>query len=77
VITTLAFSLDSSKNEEVSANLLSLYDYCLRELVDASLNMDAEKVDAVITVFSNIKEGWDSISAEAINESDRLRGEAG
>lgn len=76
VITTLASSLDSSKNEEVSTNLLSLYDYCLRELVDASVNMDADKVDSVISVFSNIKEGWDSISIEAINESERLRGEA-
>lgn len=77
VITTLASSLDSSKNEEVSSNLLSLYDYCLRELVDASVNMDAEKVDSVISVFSSIKDGWDSISIEAINESERLRGEAG
>lgn len=73
IITTLASSLQSDKNEEVSANLLSLYDFCLNELITASADMDVGKVESVEKVMGEIKAGWDSIPTEAVLEAENMR----
>ncbi len=73
IITTLASSLHSDHNEEVSANLLALYDFCLNELISASAEMSVEKVESVEKVIGEIKAGWDSIPADAVIEAEKMR----
>lgn len=73
IITTLAASLQSEHNEEVSGNLLALYDFCLNELISASASMDVKKIESVEKVMGDIKSGWDSIPADAVIEAENLR----
>lgn len=73
IITTLASSIQVDKNEQVSNNLLSLYDFCLNELISASAEMSVMKIESVEKVMGEIKSGWDSIPAEAIQEAEKMR----
>lgn len=73
IITTLASSIQVDKNEEVSNNLIALYDFCLNELISASAEMSIGKIEAVEKVMGEIKSGWDSIPAEAVLEAERMR----
>lgn len=76
IITTLASSLQADKNQEVADNLLSLYDFCLNELISASTEMDLSKVESVEKIIGEIKAGWDSIPPEAIIEAESIRTQA-
>lgn len=73
IITTLAASVQADKNEEVSGNLIALYDFCLNQLISASSDMDLEKIESVEKVMGEIKAGWDAIPASAIAEAEDLR----
>ncbi|WP_086480834.1 flagellar export chaperone FliS [Oceanospirillum sanctuarii] len=73
IITTLAASLQSDKNEEVSGNLLALYDFCLNELITASSEMKVDKIESVEKVMGEIKAGWDSIPMDAVIEAENMR----
>ena len=54
-------ALDMENSNEISANLMELYDYCKRTLLAANQENSIEKLDEVITLVKEIKEGWDSI----------------
>lgn len=73
IITTLAASLQTDKNEEVSANLQALYDFCLNELILASSEMKVEKIESVEKVMGEIKSGWDAIPMDAVIEAEKMR----
>ncbi|WP_051206387.1 flagellar export chaperone FliS [Oceanospirillum maris] len=73
IITTLASSLQTDKNEEVGGNLLALYDFCLNRLIEASAEMNTEKLDIVEKIMGDIKSGWDSIPAAAIHQAEAMR----
>lgn len=73
IITTLAASLQADKNEEVSGNLLALYDFCLNELITASTEMKVEKLESVEKVMGEIKAGWDAIPMDAVLEAENMR----
>jgi flagellar protein FliS len=64
IIGVLEGSLDFEQGGEVSQNLASLYKYCSEELLLASTNNDADKLDEVIKILLPIKSGWDSIPLE-------------
>ena len=64
IIGVLEGSLDFEQGGEVSKNLASLYQYCSEELLLASTNNDADKLDEVIKILLPIKAGWDSIPLE-------------
>lgn len=73
IITTLASSLQVDKNEQVAGNLLSLYDFCLNQLIEASAEMSVEKLATVEKIMGDIKAGWDSIPASAVAEAEAMR----
>ena len=73
VITTLAASIQPDKNKEVSGNLIALYDFCLNELITASIEMKVESLEAVEKVMGEIKAGWDAIPMEAVIEAEKMR----
>jgi flagellar protein FliS len=64
IIGVLEGSLDFEQGGEVSQNLASLYQFCSEELLLASTNNDADKLDEVIKILLPIKSGWDSIPLE-------------
>jgi len=61
IIGVLEGSLDFKQGGEVSENLASLYKFCSEQLLVASTNNDAEKLEEIIQILLPIKAGWDSI----------------
>lgn len=61
IIDGLITSLDMEKGGEIAENLLSLYDYMQRKLVEANLSNTMEQLDEVAALLNEIKEGWAAI----------------
>ncbi len=61
IIGVLEGSLDFKQGGEVSENLASLYKFCSEQLLVASTNNDADKLEEIIQILLPIKAGWDSI----------------
>ena len=64
IIGGLRGGLDLDKGGEVAANLDRLYDYMQRRLVMANARDDASIIDEVMSLLTEIREGWKAIPAE-------------
>ncbi|ARD43636.1 flagellar export chaperone FliS [Colwellia sp. PAMC 21821] len=64
IIGVLEASLDFKQGGEISANLASLYSYCIEQLLDASINNDIDKLNEVAQILIPIKSGWADIPLE-------------
>jgi len=64
IVMELRNSLDHNKGPEVSAQLDSLYDFCITQLLKANLNNDEAALDGVIKVLHTLYEGWVSAVEE-------------
>ncbi|MGB1951856.1 MAG: flagellar export chaperone FliS [Marinobacter sp.] len=60
--------LDLEKGGELAQRLAALYEYMERTLVEASMKNDVNKVDEVSNLLRSIKEGWDGIREEVVNQ---------
>ncbi|WP_415902754.1 flagellar export chaperone FliS [Neptuniibacter sp. QD29_5] len=58
IIVGLRGSLDLEGGGEVAANLDGLYDYMLRSVMQANRENDAEKVQEVMNLMLEIRQGW-------------------
>ena len=58
IVVGLKGSLDLEQGGEVAANLDALYDYMLRSIMSANRQNDADKVQEVMTLMLEIKQGW-------------------
>lgn len=67
IIDGLRASLNMERGGEMAANLSNLYDYMLRQLLDANLNNREEKLDEVTSLLREIKEAWSAIPIEMHN----------
>lgn len=61
LIGALQDSLDMDKGGEISINLYRLYDFAQAKLVEANFENSKEKITEVMSIFSEIKSGWDAI----------------
>ena len=61
ILAQLQADLDMSRGGEIAQNLEALYDYMIRGLVDANRENDAEKLDEIRVLLSEVKSGWDGI----------------
>lgn len=68
IISGLRGSLNLEQGGEVAANLDALYDFCCTTLVEANVHNDEEKLNAVLNVMKEVKEGWDGIREQALQE---------
>lgn len=64
IIDALQSSLDQEKGGDIAKNLYDLYDYVMKELVQANLKNDSERLDHVIAVIKTIQSGWEQIPDE-------------
>ena len=55
-------SLDTTADEQITANLDSLYDYMQRRLLEANVKNDMALLDEVSDLLLTIKDGWDAIA---------------
>ena len=61
ILAQLQADLDMSQGGEIAQNLEALYDYMIRGLVVANRENDAEKLDEIQVLLSEVKSGWDGI----------------
>jgi flagellar protein FliS len=68
IIGVLESALDFKQGGEVSDNLASVYQFCSEQLLLASTNNDADKLEEIIQILLPIKSGWDSIPLDNQNQ---------
>lgn len=68
IIGGLRSFLDFDKGGDLALRLEALYDYMERTLLEASAANDMEKLDEVAGLLKSVKEGWDGIREEAVQQ---------
>jgi len=58
IVVGLKGSLDIEQGGEVAANLNALYDYMISGIMTANRNSDVEKVQELMNLMLEIKQGW-------------------
>lgn len=61
IVAELTSCLDMKEGGEIAQNLFGLYGYVYNCLVEANLGDDASKIDASLTVMTNLRESWSEI----------------
>ncbi len=62
----LSASLDLKSGGELAANLASLYDYVIRQLVEANLHNDSDKLDEARQMLAQMRVNWLAIGSQAV-----------
>jgi flagellar secretion chaperone FliS len=65
IIDELLATLDFDRGGEIAASLRDLYLFCRRELNDARVERDAEKIDTVVELLAELREAWAQIEGQA------------
>lgn len=58
IITELMVSLDMEKGGEIADNLLSLYTYMKKELLEANMKKEKEGVIKIIKMLEDLRNAW-------------------
>jgi len=64
IIRELMHTLDREKGGEVADNLYSLYDFMNRQLIEANVNKDVEKIEVVEDMMMELLDSWKQIAGE-------------
>ncbi len=68
IIGGLRASLDLEAGGELAATLDDLYEFCNYNLLQANIENSEQKLEDVLKVMNDIKEGWDGIREQALKE---------
>ena len=66
IINGLQASLDKNKGGEIASTLNELYEFSTITLAEANATNDLEKLDSVLSVMNNIREGWMGIREQVV-----------
>ena len=58
ILTELMVALDFEKGGEVAKNLMGIYVYLKRRLVEANINKDKEPIEESIKILSELRDAW-------------------
>lgn len=58
IICELLLALDEGPSPDLTSNLAQLYDYCIRELVQAGAAHDVSRIDSSLSVVRILHEGF-------------------
>jgi len=64
ILTELMVSLDFEQGGEISKNLFSLYRWFNRELLEANITKDIERMTTVKNMLSELKNTWSQIASQ-------------
>lgn len=64
IITELTVSLDFEKGAEIASNLFSLYNWFNRELLEANITGDSERIRTVRTMIDDLRSAWNEVVAK-------------
>lgn len=68
IITELMVSLDFDQGGDIAKNLFSLYTWFNRELLEANLAKDLERIKAVRTMMNELRSAWQEVVAKTASE---------
>ena len=69
ILTELMVSLNFDQGGEISKNLFSLYTWFNRELLEANINKDIERMLTVKDLISDLRNAWSHVSGQNSAES--------
>jgi flagellar protein FliS len=69
IITELTVSLDFEQGGEISKNLFSLYTWFNRELVEANINQDLNRMLTVKDMLSDLRNTWNTVANQKTTEN--------
>jgi flagellar protein FliS len=61
IVTELMVSLDFERGGEISKNLFALYSWFNRELLEANIAQDTDRIKTVRNMLADLKETWSQI----------------
>jgi flagellar secretion chaperone FliS len=68
IITELTVSLDFEQGGDISKNLFALYTWFNRELVEANINSDINRILTVRDMLSDLRNTWSAVANQKIAE---------
>ena len=68
IITELMVSLDFERGGEISKNLFALYSWFNRELLEANIAQDTDRITAVKNMLADLKDTWSQIIIQQPSE---------
>jgi len=71
IITELMVSLDFDQGGEISKNLFSLYTWFNRELLEANIAQDIDRMKEVKNMLSELRNTWSAISKMTVEPPNR------
>ena len=69
IVTELMASLDFDQGGEIAHNLFSLYNWFNRELLQANIARDAERIRAVRSMMDELRVAWHEVVAKTSAEA--------
>ncbi len=73
IVSELLLALDHSKAPELCAQLESIYDYCMGQIVQANIKTNTQIISDVIRVLTPLREAWVAAVPEALRQSGTMR----
>jgi len=64
IIDELNTTLDMSYGD-IPARLRSIYLFCKRQLIQANVESDPDKIDVVVKLLAELRDAWDQVSGSA------------
>ncbi len=58
IIAELSGTLDMEKGGEIATSLLRLYNFVMREIIDADTNLNTNAIDNARRIMSELRESW-------------------
>ena len=74
ILTEQEVSLDMDKGGEIAKNLMSLYVYFNRQILEATMDHKKEKLDFVHNMMSQLRESWITASNSTANSQTAIPG---
>ena len=71
IITELMVSLDFEQGGEIARNLFSLYTWFNRELLEANIEQDMERIGTVRNMIDDLRSAWQEITARSAEPANR------
>lgn len=73
IITELMVSLDLNSGLEIAQNLLALYVFFNKELMDANINLNKDKIVSVCSMMSDLRDSWVQAESRTATHASDLR----
>ncbi len=72
IVLELLSALDMERGGIISAKLSALYDYVIREIMEADIKSNLKSLDNATTILSELREAWNGIQVTPDNEAHDL-----